>query len=165
MLLYGSAPGERSSGGIWKFRTSSFKCYVAHWHTAYSSANVYVPIWVHFMNHAVSWNKIKCECADVNPAVVKCAEHTACLSVCLQFTVHIFSSTVSCVMWVANCVGWDREGGRCNVMVVFTGNTNVCQPFGAEWPIYGSTAQLTSRRCILNTYSTNICTEYFKRAA
>jgi hypothetical protein len=29
----------------------------------------------------------------------------------------------------------------------------------------GRTAQLTSRRCILNTYPTNICTEYFKRAA
>ena len=28
-----------------------------------------------------------------------------------------------------------------------------------------STAQLTSRRCILNIYSTNILTEYFKYAA
>ena len=28
-----------------------------------------------------------------------------------------------------------------------------------------STAQLTSRRCILNIYSTNILTEYFKHAA
>jgi hypothetical protein len=28
----------------------------------------------------------------------------------------------------------------------------------------GRTAQLTSRRCILNTYSTNIRTEYFKHA-
>ena len=27
------------------------------------------------------------------------------------------------------------------------------------------TAQLTSRRCILNVYSTNILTEYFKHAA
>jgi hypothetical protein len=27
------------------------------------------------------------------------------------------------------------------------------------------TAPLTSRRCILNIYSTNICTEYFKHAA
>ena len=27
------------------------------------------------------------------------------------------------------------------------------------------TAQLTSRRCILNIYSTNILTEYFKHAA
>ena len=31
--------------------------------------------------------------------------------------------------------------------------------------IYMSTAQLTSRRCILNIYSTNILTEYFKHAA
>jgi hypothetical protein len=28
-----------------------------------------------------------------------------------------------------------------------------------------STAQLTSRRCILNIYSTNVLTEYFKHAA
>ena len=27
------------------------------------------------------------------------------------------------------------------------------------------TAQLTSRRCFLNIYSTNVLTEYFKRAA
>jgi hypothetical protein len=32
-------------------------------------------------------------------------------------------------------------------------------------PYTGRTAQLTSRRCLLNTYSTNIRTEYFKRAA
>jgi hypothetical protein len=29
----------------------------------------------------------------------------------------------------------------------------------------GRAAPLTSRRCILNVYSTNICTEYFKHAA
>jgi hypothetical protein len=29
----------------------------------------------------------------------------------------------------------------------------------------GRTAPLTSRRCILNIYSTNICTEYFKHSA
>jgi hypothetical protein len=32
-------------------------------------------------------------------------------------------------------------------------------------PYMGRTAQLTSRSCILNTYSTNTRTEYFKRAA
>jgi hypothetical protein len=42
---------------------------------------------------------------------------------------------------------------------------SVYYPFGAERPIYGSSAPLTSRRCILNTYLTNIRTEYFKRAA
>ena len=45
--------GERSSGGIWKFRTSSFKCYVDHSHTMYSSGNIDVRNWVHFLNHAV----------------------------------------------------------------------------------------------------------------
>jgi hypothetical protein len=29
----------------------------------------------------------------------------------------------------------------------------------------GRTAQLTSRRCILNIYSTNVRTEYFKHGA
>jgi hypothetical protein len=38
-------------------------------------------------------------------------------------------------------------------------------PFALSEPYMGRTAQLTSRRYILNTYSTNIHTEYFKRAA
>jgi hypothetical protein len=38
-------------------------------------------------------------------------------------------------------------------------------PLAPSDPYMGRTAQLTSRRCILNTYSTNICTEYFKHAA
>jgi hypothetical protein len=38
-------------------------------------------------------------------------------------------------------------------------------PFAPSDPYMGRTAQLTSRRCILNTYSTNISTEYFKCAA
>ena len=41
-----TALGERSSGGIWKFRTSSFKCYVDHSHTMYSSGNIDVRNWV-----------------------------------------------------------------------------------------------------------------------
>ena len=37
---------------------------------------------------------------------------------------------------------------------------------GGDEPIYMCpTALLTSRRCILNIYSTNILTEYFKHAA
>ena len=46
-LLHGCALGERSSGGIWKFRTSSFKCYVDHSHTMYSSGNIDVRNWLH----------------------------------------------------------------------------------------------------------------------
>jgi hypothetical protein len=34
-------------------------------------------------------------------------------------------------------------------------------PLALSDPYMGRTAQLTSRRCILNTYLTNICTEYF----
>jgi hypothetical protein len=38
-------------------------------------------------------------------------------------------------------------------------------PLALSDPYMGRTAQLTSRRCILNIYSTNIRTEYFKCAA
>jgi hypothetical protein len=38
-------------------------------------------------------------------------------------------------------------------------------PLAPSDPYMGRTAQLTSRFCILNIYSTNIRTEYFKRAA
>ena len=41
-----TALGEHSSGGIWKFRTSSFKCYVDHSHTMYISGNIDVRNWV-----------------------------------------------------------------------------------------------------------------------
>ena len=41
-----TALGERSSGGIWKFLSSSFKCYVDHSHTMYSSGNIDVRNWV-----------------------------------------------------------------------------------------------------------------------
>jgi hypothetical protein len=38
-------------------------------------------------------------------------------------------------------------------------------PFMPNGHYNGRTTPLTSRRCILNIYSTNICGEYFKRAA
>jgi hypothetical protein len=41
----------------------------------------------------------------------------------------------------------------------------VLNPFAPSDPYMGRTAQLTSRRFILNTYSTNIRAEYFKHAA
>ena len=52
-LLHSCALGERSSGGIWKFRTSSLKCYVDHSHTMYSLGNIDVRNWVYFLNHPV----------------------------------------------------------------------------------------------------------------
>jgi hypothetical protein len=42
---------------------------------------------------------------------------------------------------------------------------SLINPLAPSDPSMGRTAQLTSRCCILNTYSTNIRTEYFKRAA
>ena len=41
------ALGEHSSSGIWKFRTSSFKCYVDHSHTMHNSGNIDIRNWVH----------------------------------------------------------------------------------------------------------------------
>ena len=35
------------SGGIWKFRTSSFRCYVDYPHIMHSSGNIDVGNWVH----------------------------------------------------------------------------------------------------------------------
>jgi hypothetical protein len=44
-------------------------------------------------------------------------------------------------------------------------HSDVLNPLAPSDPYMGRTAQLTSRRCILNTYSTNTRTEYFKCAA
>jgi hypothetical protein len=46
-LNWRCALGERCSGGIWNFRTSSFKYYVHHPHMMYSSGNIVVRNCVH----------------------------------------------------------------------------------------------------------------------
>jgi hypothetical protein len=66
----------------------------------------------------------------------------------------------------------DDSGGKVNI---FGGDSivlwrrkvsiNVFNPLAPSDPYMGRTTPLTSRHCILNTYSTNTCTEYFKRAA
>ena len=49
--------GKRYSCGIWKFRTS-FKCYVDHSNTMYSSGNIDVWNWVHlFKSPYISWRE------------------------------------------------------------------------------------------------------------
>jgi len=58
VLLHGCALGERSSGGIWKFRTFSFKCYVDHSHTMFSSGNIDVRIWVQLLNRSVFLHRV-----------------------------------------------------------------------------------------------------------
>jgi hypothetical protein len=66
--------GESSSGGIWKFRTSSFKCYVDHSHTVYSSGNIDLRNWVHlFESPCISsfWGIINVTCLLL-PAVPVC---------------------------------------------------------------------------------------------
>ena len=44
-------------------------------------------------------------------------------------------------------------------------NVGSLNPLAPNGVYIRRTAQLTSRRCILNIYSTNILTEYFKHAA
>jgi hypothetical protein len=51
------------------------------------------------------------------------------------------------------------------VQVLMLGYNRGINPLVPSDPYMGRTAQLTSRHCILNTCSTNIHTEYFKRAA
>jgi len=46
----------RSSGGIWRFRTSYFKCYVNNLHTMHSSGNIEIRNWVHLLNHPVCFS-------------------------------------------------------------------------------------------------------------
>jgi hypothetical protein len=55
------------------------------------------------------------------------------------------------------CFPVDRENALLQ-LVVFN-------PLTPNGHYSGRTAQLTSRRCILNIYSTNVRTEYFKHAA
>ena len=60
--LHGFGLGERSSGGIWKRRTSSFKCYVDHSHTMYSSGNIDVRNWVHlFQSRSILFFSTLCK--------------------------------------------------------------------------------------------------------
>jgi hypothetical protein len=52
-----------------------------------------------------------------------------------------------------------------NLLLLLLGWNVLINPLMPREPYMGRTAQLTSRRCILNTYSTNIHNEYFKHAA
>jgi len=56
---HGCALDESSSGDIWKLMTSSFKCYVDHSHTMYSSGNIEVRNWVHLCES-------RCICIYIN---------------------------------------------------------------------------------------------------
>jgi hypothetical protein len=47
----------------------------------------------------------------------------------------------------------------------WTLNVQHINPLTSNGHYAGCTAPLTSRCCILNIYSTNICTEYFKHSA
>jgi hypothetical protein len=68
------------------------------------------------------------------------------------------------VLWVT-----DRPGAETVMLVKLSiyqtqwGSED--KPLAPIDPYMGRTAQLTFRRCILNIYSTNILTEYFKHAA
>ena len=71
---------------------------------------------------------------------------------------------------ITRCISWSK-GGRCVrltnlppscAVVMKSGNLNLLQPNDIR---ICRTEALTSRRYILNIYSTNIHTEYFKHAA
>jgi len=47
---------------------------------------------------------------------------------------------------------------------IFTGTKSILNPLTPNGPYSGRTAPLTSKRCILYIYSTNIVTEYFKHS-
>jgi len=52
----------RCCGGIWKLRTSSFKCYVDHSITTYSSGNTDIPNWVHLFKSPCIYIIYICVC-------------------------------------------------------------------------------------------------------
>jgi hypothetical protein len=54
------------------------------------------------------------------------------------------------------------EANRTKVMGTLHGDQSALNPLTPNDPYRGRTAPLTSKRCILYTYSTNIGTEYFK---
>jgi hypothetical protein len=67
----------------------------------------------------------------------------------------------------STCFGHVYCPSSCGIYCICTvvGKGYKFNPLAPSDPYMGLTAQLTSRRCILSTYSTNIRTEYFKRAA
>jgi len=74
MLLHGCVLGERSSGGISKFRTTSFKCYVDHSCTMYSSGNIDVRNWIHLFESRC----IILQCIHRSVTVLQCSTN-ACV--------------------------------------------------------------------------------------
>ena len=91
-LLHGCALCERSSGGIWKFRTSSFKCYVDHSHTMYSSGNINVRNRVHLFESRCILYRHHNQCTDIKYEVLNMIENT-CSNICGNFFLnHIFKT-------------------------------------------------------------------------
>jgi hypothetical protein len=92
-----------------------------------------------------------------------------------------FHENPSVVSRVFPCGRTDRQTDMTTVVVAFSNLANApktlilftqhlacflnCNPLTPNDHYRGRTAPLTSRRCILNTYPTNIRTEYFKHAA
>jgi hypothetical protein len=80
------------------------------------------------------------------------------------FTVHNYAVVaffITCTVFKENYQRFMNLFAFCLVFEL----QDLVDPLAPSDPYMGRTAQLTSRRCILNTYSTNIHTEYFKCAA
>ena len=80
-LLQGCALDERSSDGIWRFRTFSFKCYVDHSYTLYSSENTDIRNWVHLFESPCIQN---CDFSFV--ALSKCCAGRAVIGISVSHT-------------------------------------------------------------------------------
>jgi hypothetical protein len=69
-------------------------------------------------------------------------------------------------LWSLGCWSYlHPTQGHNSILMWLHRSDPIFNPLVPSDPYMGRTAQLTSRRCILNTYSTNIRTEYFKCAA
>jgi hypothetical protein len=87
---------------------------------------------------------------------------------CLGSGHGLFQMTILTLTWVRTMKPCSQQFVPCSRSEFNTDRRSIPQdlnPLVPSDPYMGRTAQLTSRCCILNTYSTNIHTEYFKCAA
>ena len=105
-------------------------------------------------------------CVPRSQWVVYCVIH---LVVLCNWTVRngisatMLQSLILFVVFVLVCGG--RGGGGINVGFASSVWLFIFNPLAPNDVYIRRTAQLTSRSCILNIYSTNILTEYYKHAA
>jgi predicted xylose isomerase-like sugar epimerase len=90
-------------------------------------------------------------------------KHGTALKEQKQYTIILFADNQVIIEQDKDDAEYDKKIKRIQEMGFKC--TYFFNPLAPSDPYMGRTAQLTSRGFILNTYSTNIHTEYFKRAA